>query len=500
MNARRYQPTLNRHQDMILPMRVEDYVSPINTVRAIDAYVGTLDLTALGYKHSQFVSATGQPAFNPAVLLKLYLYGYLQHLNSSRKLERETVRNLELMWLVEGSQPTYKTIADFRKSNSAALKATNRDFMLLCKELKLFGGEEVAVDGSFFKADTNKVNIYTAEKLDKQLTELEKKIQDYQQVLEKHDAADDKAGKGSLAEDTQLANKIKRLQEKQAEKQTLQQKLKDSGKSQISTVDEDARLLSKRGQTTGGYNVQIAVDSKHKLIVAEEVTQDGNDTAQLSPMLEKAQKILQSDNLTGLADSGYFDGSQIKTCEENNITVYVAVPDKSKRIAEQGRFTREQFNYDAEQDCYVCPQGETLNRCGQPRNRENKHYIRYKSKASLCGQCPLRSQCLGEKTKLRQIERWEHEAVVERHKQRMKQRPDAMKERAALAEHPFGTLKNRAGAQHFLMRGLEKCRGEFSLMVLGYNFSRVLVLLGVERLRDYCVQRQENSLKSVKYA
>lgn len=331
MNARRYQPTLNRHQDMILPMRVEDYVSPTNTVRAIDAYVGTLDLTALGYKHSQFVSATGQPAFNPAVLLKLYLYGYLQHLNSSRKLERETQRNLELMWLVEGSQPTYKTIADFRKSNSAALKATNRDFMLLCKELKLFGGEEVAVDGSFFKADTNKVNIYTAEKLDKQLAELEKKIQDYQQVLEKHDAADDKAGKGSLAEDTQLANKIKRLQEKQAEKQTLQQKLKDSGKSQISTVDEDARLLSKRGQTTGGYNVQIAVDSKHKLIVAEEVTQDGNDTAQLSPMLEKAQKILQSDNLTGLADSGYFDGSQIKTCEENNITVYVAVPDKSKR-------------------------------------------------------------------------------------------------------------------------------------------------------------------------
>jgi transposase len=485
---------------MVLPMRIEDYVSPTNSVRAIDAYVGTLDLTALGFKNSQFATASGQPAFNPAVLLKLYLYGYMQRITSSRRLACEVARNLELVWLVEGSTPTYKTIADFRKHNSAALKATNRDFALLCKELKLFGGEEVGVDGSFFKANTSKAHIYTAEKLENQLAQLEKKIQAYQEALDKQDVADDAAGKGSLTDDAQLAEKIKRLQEKQAEKQALQQKLKDSGNKQISTVDGDAKLLTKRGETTGGYNVQIVMDDKNKLIVAQEVTQDGNDTAQLMPMLEKAQEILQSKNLSGLADSGYFEGEQIKSCEENNITVYVAVPDKSKRIAEQGRFTREQFNYDAEQDCYVCPQGEILNRCGQPRNRENKHYIRYKSKASICGQCALRSQCLGEKTKLRQIERWEHQAVVERHKQRMKQRPDAMKKRGALVEHPFGTLKNRAGAQHFLMRGLEKCRGEFSLMVLGYNFSRVLVLLGVERLRDYCVQRQENGAKTLKYA
>ncbi len=500
MNSRRYQPTLNRHQDMVLPMRIEDYVSPTNTVRAIDAYVDTLDLTALGYKHSQFIAAVGQPAFNPAVLLKLYLYGYIQRITSSRRLEREATRNLELIWLVESSQPTYKTIADFRKNNTDALKATNRDFVLLCKELKLFGGEEVGLDGSFFKANTNKAHIYTAEKLNKQLSELEKKIQAYQEALEKQDAADDAAGKGSLSDDAQLTEKIKRLLEKQTEKQKLQQQLKDSGNKQISTVDADARLLTKRGETTGGYNVQIVVDDKHKLIVADEVTQDGNDTAQLSAMLEKAQEVLQSENLTALADSGYFDGSQIKTCEEKNITVYAAVPDKSKRIAEQGRFTREQFDYDVEQDSYICPQGEILNRCGQPRNKENKHYIRYKSKASICGQCALRIQCLGEKTKLRQIERWEHQAVVDRHKQRMKQRPKSMKKRATLVEHPFGTLKNRAGAQHFLMRGLEKCRGEFSLMVLGYNFSRVLTLLGVESLRDYCVQRQENGVKNLKYA
>ena len=471
---------------MILPMCVEDYVSPTNTVRAIDAYVSTLDLATLGYQHSQMAASAGQPAFNPAVLLKLYLYGYMQRIHSSRRLERESLRNLELIWLVEGSKPTYKTIADFRKNNTAALKATNRDFVLLCKELDLFGGEEVGVDGSFFKANTNKASIYTSEKLDSQLTQLEKKIQAYQDALEKNDASDDADGKGSLADDAHLAEKIKRLQEKQAQKQALQQQLKASGHKQVSTVDKDARLLSKRGETTGGYNVQIAVDSKHKLIVAEEVTQEGNDTGLLASMLEKAQAILQSENLTGLADAGYFESGQIKACEDNHITVYVAVPDKSKRIAGQ--------------DSYICPQGETLGRCGQPRNRDNKFFIRYKSKASVCNPCPLRSQCLAEKTKLRQIERWEHEAVVERHKQRMAQRPDAMKKRAALAEHPFGTLKNRAGAQHFLMRGLEKCRAEFSLMTLGYNFSRVLVVLGVGQLRDYCAQRREKGDKNLKYA
>lgn len=500
MPPRRYQPTLNRHQDMILPMCVEDYVSPINTVRAIDAYVSTLDLATLGYQHSQIAASTGQPAFNPAVLLKLYLYGYMQRLHSSRRLEREAVRNLELVWLVEGSKPTYKTIADFRKNNGAALKATHRDFLLLCKELALFGGEEVGVDGSFFKADTNKAHIYTAEKLDRQLAQLEKKIQSYQDALEKSDAAGDAADQGSLGEDNQLADKIKRLQEKQAEKQELQQTLKNSGNKQVSVVDEDARLLTKHGETTGGYNVQIAVDNKHKLIVAEEVTQEGNDTGLLAPMLEKAQAILQSENLTGLADSGYFESGQIKACEENHITVYVAVPDKSKRIAEQGRFAREQFRYDAEQDCYVCPQGETLKPSGQPQRKNHKNYIRYQSKASVCASCPIRQQCLKPTTRRKQIERWEHEAVIERHKLRMGQKPEMMKKRATLVEHPFGTLKNRAGAQHFLMRGLEKCRGEFSLMVLGYNFSRVLVLLGVGQLRDYCAKRREKGDKKLEYA
>lgn len=500
MTSRRYQPVLNRQQDMLLPPCVDEYVSQNNPVRAIDAYVDTLDLQALGFANSELAINAGQPAYNPAALLKLYLYGYLQGIRSSRKLEREVNRNLEVMWLIEGLRPTYKTIADFRKVNSAALKAANRDFLLLCKELALFGGEQVAVDGSFFKADASKPTIYTEDKLNQQLDELDKKMADYQQALAEQDAADERAGQGSLVDDGQLQQKLERLRNKQAEKNALLQQLKDSGDKQISTVDPDARLLSKRGQTVAGYNVQIVVDDKHKLIVAEEVTQDGNDVHQLAPMLAKAQDLLQAENLTGLADSGYYEGNQLKTCEEQNIIVYVAIPDKSKAIAAKGRLTREQFCYDREHDCYRCPQGNSLIASGKPHQKNGKWLTCYKSKASECSQCPLREQCLGEKAAIKQIQRWEHEAVIERHQQRMKQKPGIMKKRGALAEHPFGVLKHRAGMNHFLMRGLEKCRGEFSLMVLGYNFTRLLNILGVDALRDYCARRPGNTLRNAGYA
>lgn len=503
MTSRRYQPILNRQQEMLLPVRVDDYVSQNNTVRAIDAYVNTLDLKALGFQHSETIVQSGQPPFNPAALLKLYLYGYLQGIRSSRKLERETLRNLEVMWLEEGLTPSHATIADFRKNNPKALKAANRDFLLLCKELKLFGGEKVAVDGSFFKADASKEGIYTEDRLQKQLEALEKKIDQYQQDLDKQDELEDKADKEVVTEDKELAEKLALLKEKQAQKQALQQKLKESGDKQISTVDEDARLLKKRGQTVAGYNVQIVVDDKHKLIVAEDVVQDGNDMGQLAPMLEKSQEILQAENLEGLGDSGYYSGEQIKTCEEQNISVYVAVPDKSKAMSKKGKFTREQFEYDAEQDCYECPQAEKLQRAGKPfkkSTQDNKTYHRYKSNTKVCADCPLRENCLSNKAQYKQINRWEHEEVVEVHKQRMTENPEKMRERSALAEHPFGTLKHRAGMNHFLMRGLDKCRCEFSLMVLGYNFVRLINLLGVKFLRDYCTQRQQNQLKNSQYA
>lgn len=500
MSSRRYQPSLHRQQSLLLPPSVEEYVSETNNVRAIEAYVETLDLLELGFSHTQAKAGAGQPPYNPAALLKLYIYGYLQGLRSSRKLERETHRNLEVIWLVEGVRPSYKTIADFRKGNGPGLKRVNRDFILLCRELALLGGEEVGVDGSFFKADASKGSIDTEAKLSKQLERLESHIAAYQQALAEQDAADDKAGKGSLVEDAHLREKLRLLEQRQAAKKAQQQALKDSGEKQLSHVDKDARLLSKRGQTIAGYNVQIAVDSEYKLIVAEEVTQDGNDTQQLAPMLEKAQAILHSEDLTGLADSGYYEGHQLKRCEEQDITVYVAIPDKSKKLAGENRFTRAHFTYDDEDDVYHCPQGKSLRACGKSHQKNNKWLTRYVSKVSDCKDCPVRSQCLTEKAGIKQLQRWEHEAVVERHRERMQGQSQMMRKRGAIVEHPIGTLKNRAGKHHFLMRGLEKCRGEFSLMVLGYNFTRVLNILGTDFIRNYCARRQGNAVDNVNYA
>ena len=499
MTSRRYQKSLNRQQEMLLPLRVEDFVSDLNSVRAIDAYINTLDLAQMGIKHTQAMLSAGQPPYSPSAMLKLYLYGYLQGIRSSRKLERETGRNLEVMWLVEGIRPSYKSIADFRKHNSLALKAVNRDFIVLCKELSLFAGETVAVDGSFFKANTHKTHLYTEDKLQKQLAAIEQKINDYYQALNDQDAQDDQAGQNSPVEDSQLADKLKRLEEKQAEKKALQQQLKASGNTQLSTIDPDARLLTKRGHTVAGYNAQIAVDSKHKLIVAEDLTQDGNDTGQLAPMLKKAQDLLKSDTLTGLADAGYYNGDQLLSCEQHNIPVYVAIPDKSKAIAAQGRLTRDRFHYDAEQNHYTCPQHQTLSPNGK-QQKNGKTHIRYQSKTTHCRTCPIKNTCLAPNADNKQLYRWQHEEVIERHKQRMKQQPHAMKQRSALVEHPFGTLKHRAGMHHFLMRGIEKCRGEFSLMVLAYNFTRLINILGVHKLQEYCLQRSTIHSNPLQYA
>ncbi|WP_432742307.1 transposase [Methylobacter sp. G7] len=272
MTPRRYKAVSNRHQISLLPPSIEDYVQETNPVRAIDAYVSTLDLAKQGFQNTSGVILAGQPAYPPEALLKLYLYGYINKVRSSRRLESETYRNLDVIRLVEALRPSYKTIADFRKNNSKALTATNRDFVLLCKELQLFGGETLGIDGRFFKADASKDSIYTEGKLEKQLQQLEQKINAYQEQLALQDEADNQAGLGSLIEDQQLNEKITALKEKQAIKKALQKRLQENDSKQLSTVDPDARLLSKRGQTIAGYNVQIAVDAKHKLIVAEAVT------------------------------------------------------------------------------------------------------------------------------------------------------------------------------------------------------------------------------------
>ena len=489
MTSRRYKIPANRHQQMLLPESIEAYVEEDNPVRAIDVYVDTLDLSTMQFKYTKTKKQAGQPAYDPACLLKLYLYGYINKVRSSRRLEKETHRNLEVIWLMGKLQPSYKTICNFRKNNAEALKLVNRDFIVLCKELELLGGEIVGIDGSFFSGNASKASIYTEAKLNAQLEEIERQIEEYQQQLNQQDQYDDEAGKGSLVSDGQLGKKLQQIREKQIKKKGLSKQLKASNHTQISTTDPDARLLRKRGQSTAGYNVQIGVDSKHKLIVHSSVTNDGNDTHQLSTVAIEAKALFEVDRLIAIADSGYYESEQIKRCEDCNITTYVAIPDKSKKVRAQGRYTRDAFYYDKEADIYLCPQGEKLTRVGVPRKIQNKVQLFYTSKKSICKQCTVRKDCLAENSTARQIGRWEYEEVAERHKQRMKNSGHWMRLRSALAEHPFGTLKQRAGWSHFLVRGLEKVSGELSLMIVCYNFTRLLSILGINAFKRICEQR-----------
>ena len=434
-------------------------------MRAIDLYVDTLDLEELGFLNADggHAQGKGQPAYDPRDHLKLYLYGYLDKVRSSRMLERETHLNLEVIWLLGGLAPVYKTIADFRKDNADALKAVNRDFILLCNELGLYGGKKCAVDGSFFHGNASKASIYTKARLDKHQKKLEAEIERYQKELEKQDKDDEKADHSTSQKDTDLQEKLEALKKKQREKQALKDRLLDSGGTQISTTDEDA----------------------------SDVTHDGNDYHQLYPMKKMAMEALDVNEIEALADAGYFDNNQLKECEENGIAAYVPMPDKSGKKRAKGRFCRDDFVYDDKTECYRCPQGEALRRLGNPVYQKSKYWQRYASDISVCKACPLREKCLTEKARRRHLLRWLHEEVVDRHKERMRNANGKMRERSGLVEHPFGTLKHRAGWRHFLVRGFKKVAGEWALMATCYNFGRVLNIIGFDAFREYCIKRQQ---------
>ena len=495
MMKRRYKTGTARDQISLLPPRIEDYVSENAPVRAIDAYVDMLDMEKLGFCYADggHARGNGQPPYDPRDHLKLYLYGYLNKVRSSRCLECETHRNVEVMWLLGGLTPNYKTIANFRKDNAKALKGVNKDFIALCKEFNLFGGTKVGIDGSFFHGNASKASIHTKEKLDKQLSELEAKIEAYQKQLDDNDASEAKGDDELGPEVPELAEKLEKLKELQSEKKALKDKLEASSETQVSTTDEDARLLNKGNGTVAGYNVQIAVDDKHKLIVASDVTNDGNDKHQLHRMAAMAKEELDAEELEALADAGFHEAENLASCEQNKITTYVPEPNTSAKTEKQGRFTRDAFQYDPDRNVYVCPNAQDLAQRGQPTEHKGRMRTRYASSTGQCKTCPLREQCLSENTDVRQIYRSEHEEVVERQRARMKEAGgQKMRERSGLAEHPFGTLKHRAGWNHFLVRGLEKVGGEWALMATCYNFGRVLNIIGIDAFKEYCLKRQKN--------
>lgn len=495
MSARRYKQGLCRQQGMLLPPRVDEYIAEDNPVRAIDIYVDSLDLEVSGFQNTAGGLTPGQPAYPPSAMLKLYLYGYLNRVRSSRRLEKETHRNLEVIWLMQGLRPSYKTIADFRKDNLKALKEVNKDFLEVCKELGLFGGEMVGLDGSYFRGNVSKGNIYTEVRLVNALERLEKQFETY---LEEMDRADADEASQERDEHQSLEEKLEALKERQQKHQERLENLRESGEKQLAEVDEDARLLSKNGQTVAGYNVQIAVDQKHKLLIACEVTNDGNDQGQLEPMAKKAQRVLGVETLEVAADTGYFNVQHIKACMDAGITPYVPEPDWHTRVRKQGRFSREEFHYNAELDAYRCPAGQLLKR-RRTLQKNGKLMFGYASQASICTQCLLKTTCLPAKTPYRQIYRWEHEHIVESHRKRMAQQGSKkMRQRTALAEHPFGTLKQWCGWSHFLLRGTQKVNAEMDLLMLSYNFKRVLNVLGLEAFRTFCLHRAKNRLHQTK--
>ena len=492
MTNRTFKSGDSREQPSLLPPRIEDYVGRDNLARAIDSFVNALDLVKLGFKHAERGVGVGQPPYDPSDLLKLYLYGYVNQIRSSRRLEREAGRNLELIWLLKNLKPGYRTIANFRKENWAALKAANRSFVLLLRELDLIGGTIVAIDGALFHGNASKGSIFTQRKLTKQIAALDKEIEAYGKALEANDAEEakqrsDGSGDGGKGGGGDVGEKMKELMARRERAQDDLKNLETGDKGQLSNTDPDARLLSKGDQTIAGYNVQSVVDDKHMLIVEGDVV-NRNDTGHLHEMAKAAKEVLDVETLQVTADTAYCTSEDLKACEDDGIVAYVPMQEGNGKLEKEGRFSRKDFSYDASADAYRCPAGELLRPTdGRWKNASGRVEIRYLGRKATCAACPLRAQCLAPKAPYRSIARWEHEDVLERHRARMEseEATKLMRRRSAIVEHPFGTLKCRAGYQHFLVRGFDKVRGEWSLMALCYNFTRMLNILGFDRFVAY---------------
>jgi transposase len=466
----------NRHEEILFPERLDDYIAEDNPVRFIDAFVDHLNLTTLGFQRAT-PATTGRPAYHPADLLKLYMYGYLYRLRSSRRLEQETHRNVELLWLLKKLRPDHKTIADFRKNNLVPIRQVCREFTLLCKQLDLFAGELVAIDGSKFKAVNAKARNFTSDKLQRLLQQIDQRVEGYLQELDRGDNQEDAGTPGGAVADHVQA-KIEALQHRKLLYADLQAQLEASGATQLSLTDPESRAM-KLGKGRGievCYNVQTAVDSKHKLIVANDVTNAPGDRDCLSPMALQAKDILGSP-FEAVADVGYYHGEEVKTCLEAGITPYIARPITSAN-EKLGLFSKDDFRYDRATDTYQCPASARLT--FRFDAVEHGRHIRYYA-TSACGGCALKPQCTRSKGG-RRITRWVDEFLLEAMEQRVRRRPEVMKQRKQLVEHPFGTMKRWWDAGYFLMRGLEKVRTEFSLTVLAYNLRRVVNLVAMPRL------------------
>jgi transposase len=462
----------DRNQSSLFPERLDDYIADDNPVRFLDAFVDELKLLELGFAGVE-PSATGRPAYHPSALLKIYVYGYLNRIHSSRRLERETQRNIELMWLTGRLMPDFKTIADFRKDNGTAIKNVCRQFVMLCRQMNMFSEAMVAIDGSKFKAVNNRDKNFTPAKMKRRMQQIESSVERYLRQLESTDHDEP-----SIAQATteRLGDKIEALKEEMRRLKKHEVRMLEAPDKQLSLTDPDARSMKTRGAGIVGYNVQTAVDTKHHLIAAHEVTNVGGDRSQLAKMARQARTAMGVEDLTVLADRGYYTGTEILTCEEAGITTYLPKPRTSSNRA-QGLFDKRDFIYVADDDEYRCPAGERLTR----RTKTHPDGLTvYRYWTSVCQTCSLKSRCTPGKE--RRVSRWEHEAVLEAVQARVERNPDAMRWRRSTAEHPFGTLKVWMGWTHFSTKTLDRVGTEMSLHVLAYNMKRMINLFGVKSL------------------
>jgi len=460
-----------RSQLLLLPERVDDYVGPDNPVRFIDAFVDSLDLGVAGFIRVQ-PKATGRPGYDPRDLLKLYIYGYLNRVRSSRRLEAETRRNLEVIWLMRRLTPDFKTIADFRRDNRAAFREVFRAFVALCRDLDLFGRELIAVDGTRIKAVNSRERNFTKAKLDKALAESDERLARYLKQLDAADLDDDDGPGGGSAD--RLQEKLAAIKERRERLEGHRQALDASGEEQISLTDPDARA-SRAGV---GYNVQIAVDAKHKLIAEQQVHARVGDLGLLTETASAAREILGVERIDAIADRGYFKSEDIEASEAAGIVPYVPKPIRGSS-ASNGFFTKEAFAFDPTADVYTCPGGHRLTG-GRPRKVAGGARVARYTNRSACRACTLKARCTN--AGFRVVNRFENEAVLERMADRLATRPDVLDRRRESVEHPFGSIKQWMGQGAFLMRRLENVRAEFSLTALAYNLRRAITILGLPAL------------------
>ena len=468
----------DRTQATFLPEAIDDYVGEDNPVRVVDAFVDALDLSTLGFD-GVFPEETGRPSYHPATILKIYIYGYLNQVQSSRGLERECRRNLELIWLTGRLAPDFKTIADFRRDNGPAIRKVCQQFVALCRGIELLDANIVAIDGSKFKAVNAKAKSFTREKLQRRLGEIDAAIARYLAELDRADEVLSKTG--MLVPEARLSRAIKKLAHCKKEADALravEQRMDSSGETQVSLTDPDARAMattSKQPRVVG-YNVQSAVETKHHLIVAHEVTNHGYDRDALAMMAHAARSAMSSDKIEAIADKGYYKGEEIVACEEAGISVTMPKPHTSNASA-HGRFDRADFTYIAGEDAYVCPAGARLTH--RFTNTEAGKMLRsYWTDA--CASCAIKGRCTTGKE--RRVRRWEHEAILERVQKRLDDEPSKIPLRSKTVEHPFGTIKAWMGATHFKTKTLKHVATEMALHVLAYNLKRVMAILGVPKL------------------